>query len=166
MNMLGRCYENGWGVRVDMKLAAVWYRRSADTGYDWGQYNLAHLYLDGNGVPQNVVLAFEYYLKAAQQGHSRAMNLVACCLEEGWGTKPDRAAATAWYQKSAEAGYFRAQFNYATALLERGDVDAAVGWFERAAKDATPDLRQHIERRLAAIRDRLALSTEACSSQS
>src|ERR1700722_2165316 len=40
LNMLARCHENGWGVPVNLHLAAESYRASADAGHDWGQYNL------------------------------------------------------------------------------------------------------------------------------
>jgi len=124
--------------------ARDWYAKSAAAGNDWGQYNYGHLFLDGNGVERDPVAAFGWYLKAARQGHARAQNLVARCCEEGWGTAKDSAAAFDWYRRSAEGGYFRASYNYATALAQRGEIDAAAHWFWRAAEEGTPELRQAI----------------------
>lgn len=47
LNMLGRCYENGWGCRQDVAEAALWYRRSAEAGDFRGQYRYGQLLLDG-----------------------------------------------------------------------------------------------------------------------
>ena len=46
LNMLGRCYENGWGCRQDMAEAILWYRRSAEAGDFRGQYRYGQLLLD------------------------------------------------------------------------------------------------------------------------
>jgi TPR repeat protein len=43
MNLLARCYEEGWGVARDPGQAAFWYRRSAEEGYFRGQFNYATL---------------------------------------------------------------------------------------------------------------------------
>jgi hypothetical protein len=32
MNMVGRCYENGWGAPIDLRRAAQWYQVSARVG--------------------------------------------------------------------------------------------------------------------------------------
>ena len=136
MNMVGRCCENGWGMQEDLAAAAHWYRRSADAGHDWGQYNYANMLFDGRGVTQDQVEAVGWYRRAADQGHARAMNLLARCCEEGWGTPRDPAAALQWYRRSAEGGYFRAQFNYGAVLASYGRIDEALGWFDKACRDA------------------------------
>ena len=61
----------------------------------------------------------------------------------------DSAAAFDWYRRSAEGGYFRAQYNYATALAQRGEITAAADWFWRAGDDGTPEMRQAIATLLA-----------------
>ena len=113
--------------------AVEYFRRAADAGHAWAQYNLGHMYLDGRGIAQNPTAAFCYYLKAAEQRHERAMNLLGRCCEQGWGTPRNAAAAADWYRRSAEAGYFRGQYNWASLLREAGRIDEAVVWFERAA---------------------------------
>jgi TPR repeat protein len=150
LNMAGRCFENGWGVTRDHAAAADLYRRAADGGHAWAQYNLGHLYLNGLGVEQDLVQAFAYYLRAALASHARAMNLVGRCHEQGWGTAQDPLQARIWYRRSAEQGYFRGQYNWATILLDEGEVDRAVFWFERAAQAGSDAVRRTI---LAAARE-------------
>ncbi|HVJ51836.1 MAG TPA: tetratricopeptide repeat protein [Aliidongia sp.] len=149
MNMVGRCFENGWGTAKDMSAAAHWFGKSAAAGHDWGQYNFGHMLLDGSGgLERDPAQALSWYLKAAGQGHARAMNLVARCHEEGWGTARDPAASFHWYRRSAEGGYFRGQYNYATSLLQQGEIARAADWFWRAAESGTPELRRIIAGRL------------------
>ena len=144
--MVGRCYENGWGTAVEFAQAAVHYRRSAEAGHDWGEYNLGNLIFDGRGVPQNLELALQWYLRAARRGHGRAMNLAARCFEEGWGCARSPGEAAEWYRRSAETGYFRAQFNYAVLLAERGAAEAAAEWFGKAASSGDPGILRSIQR--------------------
>lgn len=46
LNMLGRCYEHGWGCPQDMAEAVRWYRRSAEESDFRGQYRYGQLLLD------------------------------------------------------------------------------------------------------------------------
>jgi TPR repeat protein len=171
MNMVGRCHENGWGVVADPAAAARWYRRSAEAGHDWGQYNLAHLLFDGRGLAQDLAAAVGWYRRAADQGHSRAMNLLGRCLEEGWGVARNATEARTWYRRSAEAGYFRGQYNHATCLAVRGDLDEALTWFEAACRAASPEslgamareLEHQADPRLSALgrRHRVRWETES-----
>ncbi|HJW40045.1 MAG TPA: tetratricopeptide repeat protein [Rhizomicrobium sp.] len=144
LNMVGRCYENGWGVAQNFAEAVRHYRLAAEAGLAWAQYNLGHLLLDGNGVARDRDAAFRCYALAAAQDHERAMNLLARCHEEGWGTPRDSQAARAWYHRSAEAGYFRGAYNYATILLAEGCVAGALRWFRQALETAPEPTRSHI----------------------
>ena len=140
--MVGRCLDNGWGTDADPAAAVDYFRRAADAGHAWAQYNLGHMYLDGRGIAQNPTAAFYYYFQAAEQRHERAMNLLGRCCEQGWGTPRNAAAAADWYRRSAEAGYFRGQYNWASLLRETGRIDEAVVWFERAAAGGNQAVRQ------------------------
>jgi len=148
MNMVGRCHELGWGVPINLSQAAVYYRSSADIGYDWGQYNFANLLFDGRGVIRDLRHAFIWFLRAAIQGHSRAMNLLARCLEEGWGCARSAEQAAEWFRRAAEAGYFRAQYNHALGLLRQRERKAAESWLWIAALNGDANIRRTITRLL------------------
>jgi TPR repeat protein len=152
LNMVGRCFENGWGCEIDAARAAAHYHQAADKGHAWAQYNLGHLYLDGSGVPRDAQKAYRYYLSAAMQEHPRAMNLVGRCCEEGWGTPKDFAEASTWYRRSAEAGYFRGQYNWASILLKCHRTEEAASWLERAAANGSPEVRAAAHRLWAEAR--------------
>jgi TPR repeat protein len=150
MNMLGRCHELGTGTPANAALAAVWYRKAADEGLDWGMYNLANLLGTGRGVVRDERAAFALYLRAARLGHAKSMNLVGRCLEDGIGVEPDPAAAPQWYRRSAEAGDFRGQASHASLLLMAGQIDAAVMWLQRALAHGSPSFLAHTLPALAA----------------
>ena len=152
-NMLGRCLERGWGGDPDLAQAAACYRQAADALLDWGQYNLANMLLRGRGVPRDVPQSFVLFRMAAESGHAKSMNLVARFLEEGWLGEIDLQAAEDWYRRAAIGGDFRAQYNLATRLVERGEIDQALLWFERSGKDGSVDFRRLAADQLLARRE-------------
>ncbi|GBR03253.1 tetratricopeptide repeat protein [Acetobacter oeni] len=150
-NMLGRCHHFGRGYPKDLARAAVHYGRAAALGDEWGRYNLGILTLRGLGMPADRARAFALFSVAAANGHAKSMNILARFLEEGWETERDPAAALRWYRRSAEGGDYRGQHNYATALLEAGFAEEALGWWRRAVEDATSDILLAMERSLGRL---------------
>ena len=61
-------YEQGHGVPQDYAEAVKWYRKAADQGDAFAQYNLGVMYDNGEGVPQDQAEAVKWYRKAAEQG--------------------------------------------------------------------------------------------------
>ena len=43
MNLVARCFEEGWGTARNRAAARNWYRKSADGGYFRGAYNYASI---------------------------------------------------------------------------------------------------------------------------
>ena len=72
MDMLGFCYENGYGVGEDLERAVHCYRLSAEKGSANGQYLLGQCYALGKGVEQDLEQADYWYRKAAEQGNEDA----------------------------------------------------------------------------------------------
>jgi TPR repeat protein len=64
MNLVGRCFEQGWGAAADRAEARHWYRRSAEAGYFRGQYNYASA-LTADGRPWEATAWFEAALAGA-----------------------------------------------------------------------------------------------------
>ena len=149
-NMTGRCLEHGWGCAVDEAAAAREYRLAAHAGLDWAQYNYANLLATGRGVVEDQAQALALYRQAAEQGHAKSMNLLARHLEEGLETGRDPQAALAWYRRSAESGDFRGQANYASILLQHGQVEQAADLLRQALAQGSPAFMAHIVPELAA----------------
>ncbi|WP_136478020.1 tetratricopeptide repeat protein [Pseudomonas sp. DG56-2] len=167
-NMLGRCWEHGWGGDVSHTQAAKHYRQAAHAGLDWGMYNYANMLATGRGVGQDHAAALAWYRQAAELGHAKSMNLLGRYLEEGECCPRDVAAARHWYQCSAEAGDFRGQFSHAGVLAAQGLTQEALEWLQQALaggnenflRIAGPALEQaeHVEVRNMAVAYRTRLA--------
>lgn len=61
-------YSNGDGVIQSYKQAAKWYRKAAEHGYAYAQFNLAGMYKNGEGVVEDYVEAYKWILLAGMNG--------------------------------------------------------------------------------------------------
>jgi TPR repeat protein len=142
MNMVGRCYENGWGVAPDMLLATYWFRLAALEGLDWGMYNYATSLALGRGVDTDRHAALSWLRKAAELGHAKSWNLIGGFHEDGWEVEADMDIALECYRKAAEGGDFRGQFNYARLLARKGEMFEAADWMKSAYENANEAFRE------------------------
>ncbi len=140
-NMVGRCYENGWGAPANIAVAAQWYLQAAERGDEWGMYNYATRLMLGDGAPENRGQALAWFQRAAALNHAKSMNIIGGFYEDGWEVPQDYAIAAEHYARAAAGGDFRGQFNLGRVLASRGEVEAALAQFRRAAQTATPAFR-------------------------
>lgn len=165
LNMVGRCYDLGWGTAVDKTRAADCYRIAAERGLDWGMYNYATLLALGEGVAEDRATALDWLQRAAAMGNAKAINFVGSFAEDGWAGPRDMAKAADCYRRAADGDDFRGCFNHARMLLDAGQVEAALPWLERAATLGNPrfvgQMRDWIGRLDGDVRDR-ALAVLPC----
>lgn len=64
------------GVAQSDRLAAHWYRKSAQQGHIRAQYNMAVLHLHGHGVDRDPVEAYAWLLQASGGGHEDSRALI------------------------------------------------------------------------------------------
>jgi uncharacterized protein len=139
VNMVGRCFDQGWGVAKSPYMAEMWFRKAAERGLDWGMYNLGTLLTLGEGgVLEDKLAAFHWFRKAADLGHVKSINILGSFYEDGWVVRRDRTIARDHYRRSAIGGDFRGQFNYARFLLQEGDLLGALHWLRQIPSTATP----------------------------
>ncbi len=141
LNMVGRCYDLGWGTPVDKGRAAECYRIAAGRGLDWAMYNYATLLALGDGVAEDKAAAlglFEQVAGGEGLAAPKAANYVGSFAEDGWAGPVDMAKAAHWYARAAAGGDFRGCFNHARLLGAGGRVDEALPWLEQAAKLGNP----------------------------
>jgi uncharacterized protein len=67
------CTTRAKDVPQDYAAAAAWYRRAAEQGNQFAQFNLGVMYEIGQGVPQDYVLAHMWFNLAAVQNHIDAI---------------------------------------------------------------------------------------------
>lgn len=142
LNMVGRCYDLGWGTAPDKARAAQCYRIAAERGLDWAMYNYATLLALGEGVAEDKSAALAWLRTAAAMGAglaaAKAINFVGSFHEDGWACDRDMAAAADCYARAAEGGDFRGCFNHARMLIAAGRAAEAQGWIARARETGTP----------------------------
>jgi uncharacterized protein len=138
LNMVGRCYDLGWGIAANKPRAAECFRIAAERGLDWAMYNYATALALGDGVPEDKSAALAWFERAAALGNAKAVNYIGSFHEDGWVVPRDMAKAAECYAKAAEGGDFRGQFNHARMLAGAGDVAAARHWLTRCDETATP----------------------------
>ncbi|TCQ05494.1 MULTISPECIES: tetratricopeptide repeat protein [Sphingomonas] len=136
LNMVGRCYDLGWGTAVDKARAAECYRIAADRGLDWAMYNYATLLALGDGVAEDKPAALALLEKVAALdaglASAKAINFVGSFAEDGWACERDFARAAQCYAIAAEGGDFRGCFNHARMLGAAGEIDMALAWLKQA----------------------------------
>jgi TPR repeat protein len=141
LNMVGRCYDLGWGTVIDKARAAECYRVAAERGLDWAMYNYATLLTLGEGVAEDRAEALRWFDKAASLGNAKAINFIGSFHEDGWVVARDMETAADCYRRAAEGGDFRGQFNHARMLIDRGATALALHWLRRSAMGATDRFR-------------------------
>lgn len=135
--LLGKMYEDGKGIELNMRQAANWYVQAAKQGHSKAQATLGFMYSKGNGVNQDYSQAIHWYRKAAVQGHISAQYNLAYLYSRGTGVAKDYQQAAYWLQKSAIQGDDDAQ-NSLGKLYERGlgvnkDLVKAKSLYQQAA---------------------------------
>jgi TPR repeat protein len=137
LNMVGRCYDLGWGTPVMKDRAAQCFRLAAEQGLDWAMYNYATLLALGEGVAEDKAAALDWLEKAARLGNAKAINFLGSFHEDGWVIPRDMAQAARLYARAAAGGDFRGCFNHARMLGENGRLDEALNWLARAGETGT-----------------------------
>ena len=89
--------------------AVKWFRKAAEKGTGWGQYNLGLRYASGQGVPQDAGEAFKWFSQASAQGHALAEYHLGSMFDQGMGAAPDPIEAYKWYHLAAIQGVREAQ---------------------------------------------------------
>ncbi|WP_298670483.1 sel1 repeat family protein [uncultured Sphingomonas sp.] len=134
LNMVGRCYDLGWGVGIDKARAAACFRVAAARGLPEAQYNYATALALGEGVAEDKAAALALFEQAAASGYAKAINHVGSFAEDGWAGPRDMAKAADCYARAAAGGDFRGCFNHARMLGAAGAVDEALPWLRRAGE--------------------------------
>ena len=112
INMVGRCYDLGWGTAPDKVRAADCYRVAAEQGLDWAMYNYATLLALGQGVVEDKAAALAWFRKAAAIGGdlagAKATNFIGSFHEDGWVVPRDHGGGGALLRaRGARRGFPR-----------------------------------------------------------
>ncbi|MCK5668813.1 MAG: SEL1-like repeat protein, partial [Gammaproteobacteria bacterium] len=113
-------------------LAAEWFQKSANQGYERAQVLLGSLYHTGDGVEKNYEKAASWYRKAADKGNAAAQYNLGTLYRAGNGVEQDYNQAVRWFRLSADQGY-------AAAQNELASIERAVAGANRPAPTPAPE---------------------------
>lgn len=94
-------YENGIGIKKDIKRAVSWYKKSVKQNYLQAHYNMGRAYVHGYGLKQDFKKGIKHFHKAAEKGHGKAQMDLGVAYYTGKGVAPDSAIAYAWFYVAA-----------------------------------------------------------------
>ena len=141
-------YQNGKGVTKDEAEAVKWYRKAAEQGNSFAQYNLAKAYdsayYGNRGTVNDIKEAVKWYRKAAEQGDADAQYELAKNIKLGIGTQEDEVESLKWYTKAAESGNAIAQIQLALKCFSENNFVEARKWFLMAADQGSIIAQLHI----------------------
>lgn len=101
---MGRFYETGRGVPLDLSVAASWYERSARQGRAGSQAILGTFYYQGRGVPRDFEKAQAWFLACARQGDHFCQREAGFMLQRGLGSAKNQAEGVSWLRRAAAQG--------------------------------------------------------------
>lgn len=98
---LAQMFESGTaGGKQNLRIAAGYYRRAAESGHVQSQMTMAKLCLLGKGVRQDAEEAAQWYLKAAELGNLSACENLAEMYARGRGVAKDEEKAEFWHRRA------------------------------------------------------------------
>ncbi|MBL4744200.1 MAG: sel1 repeat family protein [Cycloclasticus sp.] len=114
---LANIYEEGQGVKRDLKQSIAWLRKAAKLGDSRGQYQLAMAYEKNMGVERDLMQAAKWFEKAAVQGDGNAQFSIGVLLATNYG----KGLATSSNDQRKEASKW-------LALAKEKDIEDATGF--------------------------------------
>lgn len=135
--VLGRIYDEAWGVDEDQAVAFKWYKMAADGGVNESLYFVASAYLFGHGVVADAKSAFEYFERASRASDLTAQYMRALCIIDGTGTVRDPERGMRLMRAAASHGSHEAMDYLAAYHLQRGSLRRATEWARRAEESGS-----------------------------
>ncbi|MDE6454364.1 MAG: hypothetical protein K2L38_00270, partial [Dysosmobacter sp.] len=131
---LGWMLLHGVGAECDKAAARKWFERSARSGNENAQYQLAKLILNSaDSTPEEISQAVEWLTKLAEAGSQYAQYALGKLYRDGGPMEPNAVQSVIWFSQAAEQGHEYAMYALGKLNLEAGNASAARRWFEKAA---------------------------------
>ena len=143
---LGGMYQEGEGVKKDIKTAIFWYKKASDLNSSSAQIHIGEIYYKGKGVEQDYQEAIKWYTKAAENKNARwwddgdgnAQIKLADMYYDGVVVKKDYKQAFKWFMRAAKQDNNYAQYRigwmYINGDWATKNYKKAFKWFMRSAE--------------------------------
>lgn len=139
--LLGSMYAEGKGVMGSFDGAVLWFRKAAEQGHAYAQYELGMMYLQGGrhrtSARSDEKEAMKWLHKAAEEGYIEAQASLGL-IYAFEGAKQDLKEAVKWFRKAAEQKHFYGEYFLGQAYLNgmevEQDLNESFKWFRKAAE--------------------------------
>ena len=132
---LGWMLLHGVGAERDETAARKWFEKSARSGNENAQYQLARLILDSaSSTPEEISQAVEWLTKLGEAGSQYAQYALGKLYRDGVPIEPNPVQAVIWFSQAAEQGHEHAMYALGKLDLQAGNASAALRWFRLAAE--------------------------------
>lgn len=118
MNNLGWLTEQGLGIERDIDAATELYRKAAQVGEMYGQYNLALMHMGRSDHPKDLQKAAKWMAKAAAQHYAPAQSRLAHFYENSILPDPNGLEARKWHMRAADQGWGYSLFRLGVMYAE------------------------------------------------
>lgn len=136
-NLLGVCYEFGYGVTLDLRAAVEWYQQSSQQNISWGEWHLGVCYLYGRGVKKDERKGIALIKSACDKGLADALNELGFCYMKGIGVSKNYKMAAPLFEQSANKGNADAMCSIGACYGNGHGVPTnravAIDWYTKAA---------------------------------
>ncbi|PRT53693.1 Uncharacterized protein YbeQ [Wickerhamiella sorbophila] len=139
MSQLGYIYLYGKGVEVDIARAFSWFKRAADRGNPYAQFQLAGICYRGTPfLSRNTRTAAKLLAQSAMQDYAPALYNLGAMYFTGSGVPQDFVAAATLYKKAAKMNYPQALTNlgamYACGVGVQRNFARAISYTKKAVQ--------------------------------
>ena len=135
--MLGRSYQYGKGVEVNIDQAIAYYEAAGGLGEPNALFELELLYRNGDDIEQDLIRALGYCQLAAEQGFASSQHNLGMHYLEGSIVERNITRAMEWFERAAEQGKLESQCHLAFHYYEEGEsqnIDRAIKLFKNIAR--------------------------------
>ncbi len=135
---LGRCYEEGIGVKKDLEKSFAYYESLINDDYPNACYKVGCFYFNGIVVDEDKKKALNFFEKAALKENSESINMLGYYYENGIVVKKDLEKAYEYYKKSAELENSEALKNiglfYEQGIVVEQSNNEAFNYYKKSAE--------------------------------
>ncbi|KAG9291230.1 hypothetical protein G9A89_021732 [Geosiphon pyriformis] len=134
--LVGFFYHRGLGTQKDLPAAFSWYKKAAEAGDEFAQYQLAYCYRKARGTPRDYNLSLYWLKKSAESGYVNSQSLLGnVYLRGAWGIRRDKRKSFLWNKLAAAAGNQEARDMLGHFYLDgQGtdmDLHQALRWYSK-----------------------------------
>lgn len=159
-NMLGLCYQYGYGVPQNLQKAFDLHNEAANKKDPAALYNVGWCYLNGLGVKKDTIEGLVFLEKSAMQGFPTAQYMLGFLYYNGGKTvQKDVSKAIEWYTLASNQGMPIAQYELSKIYYhgENGEItpdyNKAKNLCEKAAEHGLPEAKWALENKFNSKKD-------------